>query len=83
MKFTLYSRSGCGLCEEMHEALAALPSVRDYPIEIVDVDTDAAARGRYGHKIPVLFFAGELVCHGHLDPVEVDKAIACHRRPVY
>jgi hypothetical protein len=37
---------------------------------------------RYGHKIPVLLFAGELVCHGHLDVEEVDKALAHHRRPV-
>ena len=31
---------------------------------------------RYGHKIPVLLFAGELVCHGRLDPEEVHKALA-------
>jgi len=37
---------------------------------------------RYGHKIPVLLFAGELVCHGHLDAEEVHKALAYHRRPV-
>jgi hypothetical protein len=30
----------------------------------------------------VLLFAGELVCHGHLDIEEVHKALAYHRRPV-
>jgi len=34
---------------------------------------------RYGHKIPVLLFDGELVCHGHLDPQEVHKALANRR----
>jgi hypothetical protein len=37
---------------------------------------------RYGHKIPVLLFGGELVCHGRLDVEEVHKALAYHRRPV-
>ena len=80
--FLLYSRPDCGLCEEMLNALAALPGVAAYAIEVVDVDRDAATRSRYGHKIPLLLFAGELVCHGRLDAREVDKALAYHRRPV-
>jgi hypothetical protein len=43
------------------------------------VDADRDTRARYGHKIPVLLFAGELVCHGRLDPEEVLKALAYHR----
>jgi hypothetical protein len=78
----LYSRPDCGLCEEMLAELAALPAARDVPVDVVDVDDDPAVRVRYGHKIPVLLFAGELVCHGHLDAEEVHKALAYHRRPV-
>ncbi len=78
----MYSRPGCGLCEELVEALSAVPEAGGYPVDVVDVDSDPAARMRYGHKIPVLFFAGELVCHGHLDVEEVHKALAHHRRPV-
>ena len=74
----LYSRPGCGLCEELLVELAAVPAARRYPLEVVDVDTDSAARVRFGHKIPVLMFAGELVCHGRLDVEEVHKALA-HR----
>jgi hypothetical protein len=65
----------------LHE-LAAMPSARGIPIDVVDVDLEPAARARYGHKIPVLLFAGELLCHGRLDPEEVDKTLAHHRRPV-
>ena len=82
MRFLLYSRPGCGLCEEMLQELAALPSAKGLPIDVVDVDSDPEARARYGHKIPVLMFAGELLCHGRLDPEEVDKTLAYHRRPV-
>lgn len=82
MRFVLYSRPECGLCEEMLDELAALPSAQGIPIEVVDVDSEPKLRARYGHKIPVLTFAGELVCHGRLDPEEVDKTLSFHRRPV-
>ncbi len=59
----------------MHLELAALPAARDVPIDVVDVDADPRTRARYGHKIPVLMLAGELVCHGRLDPDEVMKAL--------
>ena len=81
-RFLLYSRPGCGLCEEMLSELAALPEAQPFGIEVLDVDADPATRARYGHKIPVLLFAGDLVCRGRLDADEVHKAIACHRRPV-
>jgi len=79
MRFRLYSRPGCGLCEELLAELARVPAAAAYPIEIVDVDRDPAARVRYGHKIPVLLFAGELVCQGRLDHEELAKALAQHR----
>jgi hypothetical protein len=65
----------------LHE-LAALPAAQPFAIDVIDVDADHGAKVRYGHKIPVLLFADELVCHGRLDPEEVHKALACHRRPV-
>lgn len=82
MKFVLYSRAGCGLCEELLAELAAVPAATGVPVDVIDVDTDAAARVRFGHKIPVLYFAGDLVCRGHLDLDELHKALALHRRPV-
>ena len=66
----------------MLNELAELPAARPFGVDVLDVDADDAAKTRYGHKIPVLMFAGELVCHGRLDRDEVHKAIAYHRRPV-
>ena len=79
MRFVLYSRPGCGLCEELQAELARLPAAQGYPLEVIDVDADAATRSRFGHKIPVLLFGGEMVCHGRLDTEEVLKALAHHR----
>jgi hypothetical protein len=75
----LYSRPGCGLCEEMCAALERLPAAQGYPLDMLDVDANPDTRARYGHKIPVLLLAGELVCHGRLDAEEVLKALAHHR----
>jgi len=66
----------------MLSELAALPEAGAFEVDVLDVDADPASRARYGHKIPVLLFAGELVCHGHLDTEEVHKTLAHHRRPV-
>jgi hypothetical protein len=66
----------------MLSELTSLPSAQGVPIDVVDVDQDHAARARYGHKIPVLLFAGELLCHGRLDVEEVDKTLKLYRRPV-
>lgn len=81
-RFLLYSRAGCALCEEMLEELAALPTAAGYPVDVLDVDSDPAARVRFGHKVPVLLFADEIVCHGRLDTDEVHKTLAYHRLPV-
>jgi Glutaredoxin-like domain (DUF836) len=81
-RFLLYSRVDCHLCEQMLEDLAALPMASAYPVDVVDVDADPEARLRYGHKVPVLMFADEMVCHGRLDADEVHKTLAHHRRPV-
>ena len=78
-RFLLYSRAGCTLCEEMLAELLAIPAASACPIEVVDIDYDAPARSRYGYKIPVLLFDGELVCHGRLDRDEVFKALAAVR----
>jgi Glutaredoxin-like domain (DUF836) len=80
--FLLYSRAGCGLCDEMLSELEAIPAVTAIGVDVSDVDANAAARARYGHKVPVLLLGGELVCHGRLDLEELHKALAHHRRPV-
>ena len=78
-RFLLYSRPGCGLCDEMLAELQALPQASGMRVDVVDVDADPHARVRYGHKIPVLLLDGKLVCHGRLDLEQVHKALAIDR----
>lgn len=62
-RFVVYTRDGCGLCDEFVEELAEI--VRAF--EVQDVDADDTARRRYGLKVPVLTCDGSVVCHGRLD----------------
>lgn len=74
MHFTLYSRSYCHLCQDMHDALLGLLAGRGpVTVDVIDVDLDPALVARFDELVPVLF--GNLdqpaLCHYHLDPAAV------------
>jgi len=62
----VFSRPGCHLCEDLLEVL--LPKVRGrLEVEVVNIDDDADTRREYGSRIPVLEYAGQVVCQYTLD----------------
>jgi len=74
MKFTLYSRSYCHLCEDMLHALQAFGVPPPYTIDVVDVDANPELVARYDELVPVLMGqksegdAPVQLCHYFLDP---------------
>ena len=79
IKFTLYSRSYCHLCDDMLDALNAMQdeSTR-FDVDVVDVDADEALVARFDELVPVLF--GDLdkpeLCHYFLDQDAVRAYVA-------
>ncbi|MGD8977723.1 MAG: glutaredoxin family protein [Gammaproteobacteria bacterium] len=71
LRFTVYSRPLCHLCDEMLTELRPLLEGTDADLEVVDVDGDEDLRIRYGHKVPVLVVDDEEVCHFRLIPERV------------
>lgn len=72
IRFTVYSRSWCHLCEDMLNALRAFPIGEAHAIEVLDVDTDEALLARYDELVPVLVARrgdgpDTEICHYHLD----------------
>lgn len=64
----LLSRTGCGLCEEMAQALHPVLAAAGVQLGVIDVDHDAERLRRYGLRVPVLLDAwDEVVCEGHFD----------------
>lgn len=72
MRFTLYSRSYCHLCEDMLTAMRAFDGGEHFIIDVVDVDADDALVQQYDELVPVLVGQKEgreamQICHYFLD----------------
>lgn len=65
-RLTLYSRSGCHLCELMLEDLWPLVEGRA-ELTVADVDEDPGWRAAYGLRVPVLCHDDREVCATVLD----------------
>lgn len=74
-RFSLYSRPGCHLCEQLLEEV--LPLLRGRAaIEVINIDEDAELQQRFGTRIPVLALADTIVCEARLDLVALQAALA-------
>lgn len=71
LRFTLYSRSYCHLCEDMLAALQAFMARAGMPytVDVVDVDADPQLVARFDELVPVLYADpdGPEICHYFLD----------------
>jgi glutaredoxin len=55
---TLYTRSGCHLCEQAKNEMLAAGCTDHYTLEEIDIDADPSLRARYGFEIPVVTING-------------------------
>jgi hypothetical protein len=62
----VYSRQGCHLCDVLLEELLPLVHGR-LEVEIRDIDRNPGWHARFWEDIPVVEFAGEVVCRHFLD----------------
>jgi len=62
---TLYSRSGCHLCDEA----AALLASHGVSVEVVDIDADPQLRARYDQCVPVVVIDGKERFRGRVHPL--------------
>jgi thiol-disulfide isomerase/thioredoxin len=80
LRFTLYSRSWCHLCEDMLAALQAFMARegRPYSVDVVDVDADPGLVARFDELVPVLYGdpAGPELCHYFLDEAALRRHLA-------
>ncbi|MBI3665673.1 MAG: glutaredoxin family protein [Acidobacteria bacterium] len=57
-RVTLYTRSGCCLCETAKEQLARARRRAQFELEEIDIDSDPALRALYDEEIPVVAING-------------------------
>ncbi len=72
----LYTREGCGLCEEMMEALVQLRQDLRFELDVVDVDSSNEYLARYGDLVPVLTLGDQEIARYHLDEVRLRSTLS-------
>ena len=71
----LYGRPGCHLCEDMGVALETFRDELGFRLREIDIDCDPGLAARFGALIPVQALDGREICHYHLDPVALRRAL--------
>ncbi len=72
---TLYTKSGCPLCDEAKATIAAAARRHAIALEEVDIEGDLALFDLYRCEVPVVFVAREKRFFGHVAPALLDKAL--------
>ncbi|MET0087206.1 MAG: glutaredoxin family protein [Sedimenticola sp.] len=69
--FTLYSRQGCHLCDDMRGQLQALGQELGFRFTEIDIAGDMNLEERFGTLIPVFAQGEHVICNYYLDPQAV------------
>jgi glutaredoxin len=72
----LYSRPGCGLCDEARATILAAREAGTFAFEEVDISGDDALELEYGLRVPVVLIDGREVFEVRVDPAELAAAVA-------
>jgi glutaredoxin len=74
---TIYSRSGCHLCESAEATIENLKAELDFELEIKLIDDNPELEKLYGHEVPVIHINGE---HHDFFRVDVERFKSCLER---
>ncbi len=72
---TIYSRSGCHLCEVAHQALEGLQRQADFSITQILIDGNSELIEKYGEQVPVIHIDGKPHDYFRVDPERFLAAI--------
>ena len=68
MRYRLYSKPDCHLCDIMGAAVLRLDPEAEF--DIVDIRSDPELWSRFAIRIPVLEHAGRIIAEGRLDEAD-------------
>jgi len=71
----MYSRPGCGLCDEARDVIMAQRARMPFVYEEVDVSGHDALELEYGIRIPVVLVDGEELFEIRVDPRAFAEAV--------
>ncbi len=72
---TIYSRSGCHLCEVARQSLVELQGQVDFTIHEILIDGDTELIEKYGEQVPVIHIDGKPHDYFRVNPERFLQAI--------
>jgi glutaredoxin len=75
IQVTMYTRTGCHLCEEAWHLLLELG--RRFPLHLAKVDVDAEPEliRLHGERVPVIAVNGKVCCWGRINRALLERAL--------
>jgi hypothetical protein len=77
---TLYTRSGCHLCDEAKAQIAPLLVAVGARLREVNIDADPVLRARYDFDVPVIFLGARKVAKYRVDLLQFRRQLEKARR---
>jgi glutaredoxin len=75
-KITLYTRSGCCLCEDAKRVLEAVRGRASFDLDEIDIDNNAELRRAYNDEVPVIAINGSKAFKYRVTEQELLKKLA-------
>ncbi len=75
---TLFTRTGCPLCEDMAAHVDALIAGTGHRVVAVDVDADPELKAAFDWEVPLLFDGGTEICRHRLDLPAFQEWLRAH-----
>ena len=74
-KVTVYSRSGCHLCEIAIDRIKSTMDELKFELDIKLIDNDIKLQAEYGEQVPVILIEGKVHDYWRVDLERFTKAV--------
>ena len=76
MRVTVYTRSGCHLCDEAKQVIESVRRRATFDYEEFDIDSDPQLRRLYNEEVPVIAIDGKKAFKYRVTPAELLRKLA-------
>ncbi len=79
-QITIYSRTGCHLCDDAQKILESMQKELNFEIEVIDIDESAELIKLYSDQVPVIHIDGLHHDFYKVDPDRFRSSLEKHRQ---
>jgi len=79
-QITIYSRTGCHLCDDAQKILESMQKELHFEIEVIDIDESAELIKLYSDQVPVIHIDGLHHDFYKVDPDRFRSSLEKHRQ---